>query len=186
MGKPSRGVCSVEECSAYVLARGWCDIHYDHWHRHGDPLKWVPVPTTAERFWAKVDKSAGANACWPWTASRSPKGYGKFMLDGTPRVASRLAWQLTFGPIEDGFYVLHHCDNPSCCNPAHLWLGTKAENNADMIRKGRYKKIVLVTECHRGHLYDEANTYWYAGRRECRACKRVTARERKLARSACS
>lgn len=95
----------------------------------------------AERFWAKVSRLADNDACWEWTAATSEKGYGRFSLGQgrSPQVASRLAWELTNGPIPDGLCVLHICDNPPCCNPAHLFLGTTADNNADMLAKGRHR-----------------------------------------------
>lgn len=90
----------------------------------------------AERFWAKVDKR-GPDECWPWIGFCKPSGYGQFWWDGTMRQAHRVAWILTRGEIPDGLYACHHCDNPPCVNPAHLWLGTRAENRRDQGEKGR-------------------------------------------------
>jgi len=90
-----------------------------------------------ERFWSKVDRSAGPEGCWLWTGSGDPKGYGTFWHDGRTRKAHRASWLLFKGGIPEGIWVLHRCDNPPCVNPAHLWLGTNADNVADMMRKGR-------------------------------------------------
>jgi hypothetical protein len=92
--------------------------------------------TLEERFWSKVTISS-AGVCWPWTRSRNG-GYGQFRvaMGASPQRASRVAWALTYG--DPGVLcVLHHCDNPPCCNPRHLFLGTRADNNEDCVRKGR-------------------------------------------------
>jgi hypothetical protein len=99
-------------------------------------------PTVEERFWAKVDKR-GPDECWPWAAGRNAKGYGYFHIGGerarsvVERSAHRASWVLARGPIPDGLYVLHRCDNPPCVNPAHLFLGTHLDNIQDMKAKGR-------------------------------------------------
>jgi hypothetical protein len=102
----------------------------------------VMMKTTEQRFWAKVRKTA---SCWLWTASTRAKGYGAFcyVRDGiaVQGRAHRYSWEIHNGTVPDGLCVLHNCpdgDNPACVNPAHLYLGTKAINNIDMIAKGRY------------------------------------------------
>lgn len=94
-----------------------------------------------ERFLSCLDRSGGPEACWPWLRSRKPSGYGHIgVAEGGERwdvIAHRLAYVLMVGPIPDGLDVLHSCDNPPCCNPAHLFVGTRRDNNRDKAAKGR-------------------------------------------------
>jgi hypothetical protein len=94
----------------------------------------VPVE---ERFWPKVDMR-GDDECWPWLGYRDRRGYGKIRpKQSNSTKAHRVAWMLRYGSIPDGLCVLHHCDNPPCCNPHHLFLGTHLDNVADRHAKGR-------------------------------------------------
>jgi hypothetical protein len=95
-----------------------------------------------ERFWSKIDKERSqifynGTRCWEWTGAPTHNGYGRFPLrSGTIR-AHRVAYELDYGDIPDGLFVLHHCDNRLCCHPLHLFLGTQQNNMDDMAEKGR-------------------------------------------------
>ena len=90
----------------------------------------------ARRFIEKIE-ICGPDECWEWLASTNADGYGQLKVNGKVEKAHRLAWEFWRGPIPDGLCVLHHCDNPPCCNPRDLWLGTKADNAHDRDTKGR-------------------------------------------------
>ena len=93
------------------------------------------------RFWSRVDKTDDVNSCWEWTAAKINAGYGQVSLNGTTVLAHRFAWVLHFGDIPEGLCVLHKCDNRGCVRPDHLWLGTKADNQRDMVDKGRSARL---------------------------------------------
>ena len=87
---------------------------------------------------ARIDRSAGDNACWPWRGAHDRQGYGFLTFEGRRWQATRFFFTLTIGPIPKELDLLHRCDNPPCCNPAHLWPGTAKENIRDSITKGRW------------------------------------------------
>jgi len=106
------------------------------------PIESKSIPAV-DRFWPKVAKRE-PNDCWEWSGARDPNGYGRFYHGrGSYKLSHRVAWELINGVIPGpsgllGMYVLHRCDNPPCCNPGHLFLGTHTDNMADMARKGRH------------------------------------------------
>lgn len=91
-----------------------------------------------EQFWSKVEVTGHRGSCWLWTAAKDPQGYGNsyFKLPGIK--AHRVAYLLACGTIPEGMHVLHKCDNPPCCNPDHLFLGTQGDNVHDCVAKGRF------------------------------------------------
>jgi hypothetical protein len=93
----------------------------------------------ADRFWSKVDMLGD---CWMWLAFCKSNGYGQFTLKSGKFVgAHTVSYALTFGPIPAGCVICHHCDNPPCVNPAHLFLGTQSDNAMDMLAKGRATRV---------------------------------------------
>ncbi len=93
-----------------------------------------------QRLWSKIIR-AGDDDCWLWTAHLNACGYGTIQVGGRSLLAHRVVYEITHGPFPLPMKVLHRCDNPSCCNPAHLWLGTQIDNIADMNAKGRNGNI---------------------------------------------
>ncbi|KKM02552.1 hypothetical protein LCGC14_1783330 [marine sediment metagenome] len=111
------------------------------------------------------------NECWVWTGTRQSQGYGILYVEGEPVLAHRFAWAFENGPVPEGIQVLHHCDNPPCTRPSHLFLGTQKDNMQDMANKGRGRKSTNKTHCPQGHAYTEENIYHYKGWRSCRTCR---------------
>ena len=89
----------------------------------------------ADRISDKLMQSS--SGCWIFTGRCNEYGYGLLDVNGTPRRVHRLVWEIEFGPIPNDLLVCHSCDNPKCCNPSHLFLGTHQDNSDDKWRKGR-------------------------------------------------
>lgn len=144
--------CSTKGCDRAVYVRKLCSTHYNRLRKTGTtddtPKSRSPLDV---RLWRQVDRS-GSDECWPWTSKSLIKGYGFIGCGGRGSgkiLAHRAAWEVTHGPIPsgEGFHgtiVMHMCDNRLCCNPAHLKLGTQADNVRDMDAKGRR---VTISRC---------------------------------------
>lgn len=117
---------------------------YQRGHAKGQPMRYIHAhhtrlsrtPPITEHFWAQVE-ILDQDDCWEWQGLRNRKGYGQLWFIDQTIAAHRAAWILTHGPIPDGLWVLHKCDNPPCTNINHLFLGTNDDNVADKIAKNR-------------------------------------------------
>jgi hypothetical protein len=103
---------------------------------------------TPEKFWARVDMSGGPDACWPWQGRYAHSGHGQVTWYMQSLGAHRIAFLLTYGPTPDGLQTLHRCNNPPCCNPAHLYAGTPKDNVDDRTAEGYHKQRTPRGEQH--------------------------------------
>lgn len=171
------------------LTRGMCARCYRYWLDHTPPSERPAAPRFSRQFWDFVDKSGPVPAhdpslgpCWVWTGPHDAKGYGRW----GKKVASRHSWTLAGGTIPRDLWVLHHCDNPPCVNPGHLYVGTVAENVRDMVTRGRAYIPPLKEVCDEGHEIDGDNLREFrTGRgkvvRVCRTCDNKRSRDRQRA-----
>jgi hypothetical protein len=150
--------CQGKGCRKKSVAKGLCATHYRRFRLYGSPeivkQNQVHGLSLEDRFWHYVAKSKG---CWLWTGTCDKNGYGRLMIDANPLLAHRLSWNIHYGDIPptdsrykkgESKHVLHHCDNPTCVNPEHLYLGTPQDNTNDMWNRGRAKPGHLVGEKH--------------------------------------
>lgn len=150
--------CSIDICDREAKKRKLCLAHYQRFVRDGDQFDKSPIvdiKCIISRFKAKIGP-INDNGCMEWLGWKK-RGYGRFNIDEKVVYAHRFSYEHYIGPIPKGRCVCHTCDNPSCVNPKHLWVGTNEENQQDMRDKGRasYKKGVDPGISMRGsnHIY---------------------------------
>ena len=127
-----------------------------------------------DRFKQKIDTDGD---CWLWLAGVDKDGYGKVKIGGRDLRTHRVAWEIAnCRKVPDELVVMRSCDVPGCCNPAHLRVGTIAQNNQDreIKNRGRYRNM---THCPNGHEYSPENLVHNSKYRRCLICRRRTMRE---------
>ena len=142
------------------------------------PLGKIP-PISQARFWKFVDISGGVDACWPWRGSTGLGGYGWFQFDGQHYTATHIALAMDGRGVPKDMHACHHCDNPPCCNPRHLFVGSQRDNLLDRTLKGRAtNQFSGARHCRKGHEYTPENTLVQIRKnkpvRHCLSCRRIS------------
>ena len=158
------------------VCRACMSISNAAYHKTRAPRIWIPAikKSPVERIFEKIDKTLGFGpdgTCWKWMSTTNAKGYAVMSIEGRFKLIHRYFYEFTYGEIGSRkIFVCHRCDNPSCINPDHMFLGTNGDNVRDMVAKGRHfnqKK----THCVHGHEFTPENTKpGLNGGRQCIKC----------------
>lgn len=148
--------CSIEGCEkTNILAKGWCNMHYKRWWRHGDPLAGVgrrcpdgATPMERLKYVGWTERRVRDyldTPCWEWRGLLDRAGYGRVYDGDRVQAAHRYSYMTRVGPITPEEFILHKCDNPPCMNPDHLFVGDDISNTADKMSKKRQANGELTT-----------------------------------------
>ena len=178
--KGTYSICTIDGCDRRMLARGFCMTHYQRQKKAG---LIPPLPTTPERFWAKVDKDGPVpdyrpelGRCWLWKPEPAKDtGYGIFAArEIRSKLAHRYSYHLNVGPIPNGLHIDHLCRVRRCVRPTHLEAVTQQENNR--------REFEAITHCPAGHPYE--GDYLYIDKNGGRRCRKCATEKPKAKRNA--
>lgn len=172
--------CSVEGCDVVGKAtRGMCVKHYRTWLTHTPPDERGASPRASRRFEDFLEQAP--NGCIVWTGLKIRKGYGFWAGGGVRGLAHRISLDRVTPCPDPALFACHHCDNPPCVNPDHLYWGTVQDNMRDYVERiGVHNKGVYQTHCKNGHEMtgDNVRIAGRARHRICRTCDNVRSRDR--------
>lgn len=143
----TKRICKIDGCEREYEAKGLCKLHNER-RRAGRDLQ-TPIQYNVPNDMPLVERLTYriVGECWEFDRTRDSLGYGVLGYRGEPKKSHRAAYEVWVGPIPEGLCVCHRCDNPPCINPAHLFLGTRADNNKDRTAKGRAARGMRNSQC---------------------------------------